>query len=162
PAGRVPSHAPRDEVICAGPPRSARVQSTTIMAPNGGAPGYALDDSDCEHERLIRQASRLAPMTERFLRDAGIAAGHRLLDVGSGVGDVAMLPARIVGPSGEVVGLERDSRAIARSSARAAEAGLKNVRFRLSDVRAISDGDLFDAAIGRLILEFVSDPVAGR
>jgi ubiquinone/menaquinone biosynthesis C-methylase UbiE len=130
------------------------------MAPNGAAPGYALGDSDREHERLIRQASRLAPMTDRFLRDAGIAAGHRVLDLGSGVGDVAMLAARIVGSSGEVVGLERDSRAIARASARAAEAGVHNVRFRLSDVREILDGDLFDAAIGRLILEFVPDPVA--
>src|SRR5262249_35582549 len=52
---------------------------------------YLLGSSDAEHERLIRQAVRLAPVTERFFREAGIGLGQRVLDVGSGVGDVAML-----------------------------------------------------------------------
>jgi ubiquinone/menaquinone biosynthesis C-methylase UbiE len=41
--------------------------------------------------------------------------GQRILDIGSGVGDVAMLAARLVGPSGEIVGIERDVRSIARA-----------------------------------------------
>jgi hypothetical protein len=40
-----------------------------------------------------------------------------------------MLAARLVGPSGEVVGIERDLRSITRARARAAEAGLQNVNF---------------------------------
>jgi SAM-dependent methyltransferase len=71
-----------------------------------------------------------------------------------------MLAARIVGPSGEVVGLERDSRSIARARARVAGAGLRNVSFIESDVGNIPEGKLFDAAVGRFILEFVHDPVA--
>ena len=66
---------------------------------------YSLGNTDAEHERLIRQAARLAPLTERLFREAGIGAGQRVLDVGSGVGDVAMLAGRLVGPSGEVVGV---------------------------------------------------------
>ena len=69
----------------------------------------ALGSTDSEHERLIRQAARLAPYTERFFREAGIGPGQRVLDLGSGVGDVAMLAARLVGPSGEVVAVERDA-----------------------------------------------------
>jgi predicted methyltransferase len=65
---------------------------------------YLLGSTDAEHDRLIRQAVRLAPVTERFFREAGIGPGQRVLDLGSGVGDVAMLVARLVGPSGEVVG----------------------------------------------------------
>jgi len=64
---------------------------------------YLLGSSDREHERLIRQAVRIAPLTERFLREAGTGPGQRVLDVGSGVGDVAMLAARLVGSAEEVV-----------------------------------------------------------
>ena len=53
---------------------------------------------------------------ERCFREAGIGKGHRVLDVGSGVGDVALLLAHIVGSSGEVVGIERDPRSISRAS----------------------------------------------
>src|SRR5436190_22328069 len=95
---------------------------------------YALGSTDAEHERLIRQAARLAPCTERFFREAGIGAGQRVLDLGSGVGDVAMLVARLVAPSGEVVGIERDRRSLDRARVRVAEAGLQHVSFIQSDV----------------------------
>jgi ubiquinone/menaquinone biosynthesis C-methylase UbiE len=120
---------------------------------------YVLGSTDAEHDRLIRQAARLAPLTERLFREAGIGPGQRVLDLGSGVGDVAMLTARLVGPSGEVVGAERDMRSIARARARVAEAGLRNVSFTQSDVNQIQSSKPFDAAVGRFILMFVSDPV---
>src|SRR5436190_22270588 len=104
------------------------------MITNGSAFPYALGSTDAEHERLIRQAARLAPLTERLFRSAGIGLGQRVLDLGSGVGDVAMLAAKLVGPSGEVVGVERDPRSIARAIARVADAGLPNVTLTQSDV----------------------------
>src|SRR5215472_18655736 len=109
---------------------------------------YPLGHTDAEHERLIRQAARLAPITERFFRRAGIGRGQRVLDLGSGVGDVAMLVARIVGPSGEVVGIERDGISVARAKARVAEAGFLNVSFTQTDVNEIVSDKLFDAAVG--------------
>src|SRR5947208_7620086 len=121
---------------------------------------YALGSTEAENERLIRQARRVAPITERLFREAGIGPGQRVLDIGSGVGDVAMLAARLVGPSGEVVGVERDTRSIARARARVAEAGLHNVSFTRSDVNQIASDQLFDAAVGRFILMFLPDPVA--
>jgi 2-polyprenyl-3-methyl-5-hydroxy-6-metoxy-1,4-benzoquinol methylase len=121
---------------------------------------YALGNTDAEHERLMRQGARLAPLTERIFREAGIGAGQRILDLGSGVGDVAMLAARLVGSSGEVVGIERDGRSIARAQARVAEAGLHNVRFLHSHVDRIASDKPFDAAVGRFILMYVPDPAA--
>src|SRR4030095_15790859 len=61
-----------------------------------------------EHARLALQARILRPYTERFFRAAGLAPGMRVLDIGSGIGDVAMLAAEIVGPNGRVVGIDRD------------------------------------------------------
>ena len=130
------------------------------MTGSGSTSLYALGSTDAEHERLIRQASRLAPCTERFLCQAGIGPGQRVLDLGSGVGDVAMLAARLVGPSGEVVGIERDSRSIARARARVAEAGVNNVSFTQCDVYQAASDRPFDAAVGRLILMFLPNPVA--
>ena len=119
---------------------------------------YALGYTDAEYERLIRQAARFAPLTERFFREAGIASGQRVLDLGSGAGDVAMLVAKLVGPSGEVVGVERDARSVARARARALEAGLHNVSFTQTDVRDLAGAEPFDAAVGRLILMYLPDP----
>jgi methyltransferase family protein len=121
---------------------------------------YALGSTDAEHERLIRQAARIAPLTERLFREAGIGPGQRVLDLGSGVGDVAMLAARLVGASGEVVGIERDRRSLDRARARVAEADLDNVSFVQSDVSQITASKPFDAAVGRFILMWLPDPVS--
>jgi ubiquinone/menaquinone biosynthesis C-methylase UbiE len=120
---------------------------------------YALGYTNAEHDRLIRQAARIAPITERLFREAGIGPGDRVLDLGSGMGDVAMLVARMVGPSGEVVGIERDTSSIARARARVAEAGLRHVSFTQTDVNQIVSDKPFDAAVGRFILMFLPDPV---
>jgi ubiquinone/menaquinone biosynthesis C-methylase UbiE len=121
---------------------------------------YALGSTNSEHERLIRQAARIAPYTERLFREAGIGPGQRVLDLGSGVGDVSMLLARIVGPSGEIVGIERDACSIARAKARVAEAGLRNISFTEADVNQIGSNQPFDAAVGRFILMFLPDPAS--
>jgi len=73
---------------------------------------------------------------------------------------VALLLARLVGSSGEVVGVERDPRSISRARARVAEAGLHNVQFIESDVAQVRSDKLFDAAVGRYILMFVPDPAS--
>src|SRR5437868_12171493 len=134
------------------------VQSACIMTTPDSAPHYALGSSDAEHDRLIRQAALLAPFTERFFRGAGIGTGQRVLDIGSGVGDVAMLAATLVGPAGEVVGVERDERSIDRARTRVALAGLHNVTFTQSDVSQIASSKSFDAVVGRFILMFLPDP----
>jgi ubiquinone/menaquinone biosynthesis C-methylase UbiE len=130
------------------------------MKSHESQPDYFFGNTDAEHERLIRQANRLAPVTERFFREAGIGSGQRVLELGSGVGDVAMLVAGIVGPSGEVVAIERDPRAISRARGRAAESGLDNIEFVQADIAEYSTDSSFDAAVGRCILQFLPDPVA--
>jgi len=121
---------------------------------------YALGYTAAEQQRLIRQATRFAPVTERLFREVGIGPGQRVLDLGSGMGDVAMLVARLVGPTGEVVGIEREPSSIARAKGRVAEAGLRNLSFTQMDVTQIASDRPFDAAVGRFILMFLPDPVS--
>jgi 2-polyprenyl-3-methyl-5-hydroxy-6-metoxy-1,4-benzoquinol methylase len=120
---------------------------------------YALGYSDREHRRLIGQAERFHGISETFFRAAGICDGLRVLDLGSGVGDVAMLAASIVGPAGTVVGIERDPRSVERARDRVAQAGLANVTFVEGDVAQAPVADPFDAVIGRFILQFLPDPI---
>jgi len=121
---------------------------------------YILGYSGGEEDRLIRQALLMAPMTERLFREAGIGAGQRVLDIGSGLGDVSMLVANLVGPSGEVIGIERNPDYIARASERVSAVGFHNVTFIQADLNDVSVAGPFDAAVGRLILTFFPDPVA--
>ena len=122
---------------------------------------YAFTDRAHEQRRLASQAQLFDPLTERVFRAAGLGIGMRVLDLGSGAGDVAMLAARLVGREGEVVGVERDPEAVASAAARVAQAGMSNVRFIQGDVQTL-DGvaDGFDAAVGRFVLMYVPDPAA--
>jgi SAM-dependent methyltransferase len=130
------------------------------MTTSQSSANYPLGHTDAEHERLIRQAAQVAPITERFFREAGIELGQRVLDLGSGMGDVAMLAARLVGPSGEVVAIERDPKSISKARARVTDAGFHNVSFNESNVHEIPNEKPFDAAVGRFILMYLPDPVA--
>jgi ubiquinone/menaquinone biosynthesis C-methylase UbiE len=121
---------------------------------------FVFGSIETEHGRLVRQASLLEPLTERLLREAGVGRGMRVLDLGCGMGDVSMLAARLVGPTGHVVGVDRDDIVLADASQRAEAAGFKNIRFLHCDVADLPPSKPFDAAVGRFILAFVRDPVA--
>jgi len=73
-------------------------------------------------------------LTEEVLRRAGIGARMHALDIGSGAGDVAILAARLTGPSGSVLGIDRSEDAVRRASQRAAAEGLSWCRFSVADV----------------------------
>lgn len=106
----------------------------------------------------MRQAETFAPYTERLIRDAGIASGQRVLDVGSGVGDVALLTASVVGHTGSVLGIDRDPMALRK--ARSRSAGARNIEFLETDLSTLRIDGQFDAIVGRFILMFLPDPVA--
>jgi 2-polyprenyl-3-methyl-5-hydroxy-6-metoxy-1,4-benzoquinol methylase len=120
---------------------------------------YILGHSDREFRRLIRQAAILRPITERLMRDAGIRLGMRVLDLGCGAGDVSLLAAQSVGPSGTVLGIDRSPDAIAVARRRARTAGLRHVHFEEAEVGDFSGIEPFDMVIGRYVLIHQADPV---
>jgi ubiquinone/menaquinone biosynthesis C-methylase UbiE len=127
---------------------------------SGDANEYVLGHSAGELKRLRRQAQLLNPITRQYLIEAGIAPGMRVLDVGSGLGDVAFLAAELVGPSGHVLGVDRSPDALVLARSRAKEQSLANVTFVESELTAMVFDQHFDAAIGRFVLCHQPDPVA--
>ena len=83
----------------------------------------------------------------------------RVLDLGSGAGDVSILAARLVGREGEVMVLNATPKRWRGPTDRVAQVGLSNVRFIEGDAQTL-DGiaDGFDAAVGRLVLMYLPDP----
>src|SRR5262245_49468582 len=128
------------------------------MANDAPESAYALGYTTEEHGRLMRQAALVAPCTERLFRTAGIGPGDRVLDLGSGVGDVSILLSRLVGPTGVVVGVERDADSIAKAEGRLATAGIQNVSFVQSEASDPAVSGMFDAIAGRFILMYLPDP----
>jgi ubiquinone/menaquinone biosynthesis C-methylase UbiE len=121
---------------------------------------YVLGHTSVEQQRLIRQARVLAPLTERFLRDAGISSGMRVLDIGCGMGDVTMIAAQLVGPAGHLTSIDLDQASIETAQRRAAAFGFENTSFNRADIAAYVPPNPFDAIVGRLVLQFVADPIA--
>jgi SAM-dependent methyltransferase len=119
---------------------------------------YALGRSPQEYARLARQAEIMKPMTRRLFAEAGLQPGMRVLDLGSGAGDVCMLLAEMVGLGGTVIGLDLDEDAMLHARARAAAAGLANITFVHSDFAHYVPDAPLDAIVGRLVLMYQADP----
>ncbi|SDR97281.1 class I SAM-dependent methyltransferase [Bradyrhizobium canariense] len=121
---------------------------------------YSLGHSDTEIRRLLLQAEMLRPITERLLRRADLREGMRVLDMGCGTGDVAMLAAAIVGPTGSVVGVDQSEETVSLARRRADERNFGNVSFEVATLPDLAGPKDFDVAIGRYVLVHQSDPVA--
>jgi SAM-dependent methyltransferase len=119
---------------------------------------YAMGRTAAETQRLIKQAQRTEWLTRHLFEEAGIGAGMRVLDVGSGAGDVAFLAAELVEPTGAVVGVDIDPTVLATARSRAAAAGLAQVQFVEGDFRSIELDGAFDAVVGRAVLMYQADP----
>ena len=121
---------------------------------------YVLGHSDQELARLERQGEIFSVETRDVLRRAGVKTGMRVLDIGCGVGDVSMIAAEKVGPTGTVLGIDNVATALTTARARAQRAGYDWLAFEEADVYRFQPNEGFDAIIGRFVLLHLPDPIA--
>jgi SAM-dependent methyltransferase len=124
------------------------------------APEY-IHGTDAEEQARLSLLNDLLNLGA--LRELSLQGGERILDVGSGLGQLSRAMARATGF--RVVGIERSAEQIAeaqRQAARADETGL--VEFRQGDALQLPLRDeewgTFDLAHTRFLLEHVADPLA--
>jgi 2-polyprenyl-3-methyl-5-hydroxy-6-metoxy-1,4-benzoquinol methylase len=121
---------------------------------------YVLGHSREELDRLISQSRYIGELSDHFLHLAGLQPGMRVLDVGCCAGDVTLLAARIVGPSGRVTGIDRSAHSIALATARVSTAGLANVSFVTADAAGFAPKEPVDALVGRVVMMYWPDPAS--
>ena len=101
---------------------------------------------------------RLQPVSDRLVELAGVAPGHRVLDVATGLGEPAVTAARRVGPTGHVLGVDLSPQMLATARERAAGLGLRQVELREGNAEALELPEgAFDAVLCRFGLMFLSD-----
>jgi ubiquinone/menaquinone biosynthesis C-methylase UbiE len=117
--------------------------------------GASVDRS--AYDRYVGLWSRL--FVPDVLAGAGVAAGHRLLDVATGPGEAASMALPQIGPSGLVVGAD-----ISVEMLHAARTRFGDRRFRpvVADGQALPFAEsTFDSVICQLGLMFFPDPACG-
>jgi len=117
-----------------------------------------LFDRFVQYEHLV--VGGLAPHGERALALHPPDVGSSVLDIGCGFGDMSQAIARIVGPTGRVLGVDVAPRFIERAREDAQRAGVENARFDVADVQVASFDETFDYAYSRFGTMFFANPVA--
>lgn len=121
---------------------------------------YIHGTAQTEQERLALM-NRL--VNHRALTELTLSGGERILDVGCGLAGLTRAMARAVGPTGRVVGIERNSEQLAEALRQADAEGEANlVELRRGDVAELpltsEEWGSFDIVHARFLLEHLRRP----
>lgn len=137
------------------------MKQSHLKGETSSAPHY-LHGTDPQEQARLSLLNEL--LNGASLREMQLCGGERILDVGSGLGQLTRAMARAVGPRGHVLGIERSTEQLAEATRQASVAGEDNlVEFRQGDALALPlhnhEWGSFDIAHARFLLEHVSDPL---
>jgi SAM-dependent methyltransferase len=87
-----------------------------------------------------------------------LAAGERVLDLGSGAGTDSLIAAQMVGAAGRVTGVDMTPEMLAKARAAAAELGAANVEFVEAEAEHLPFADeSFDVVISNGVIDLIPD-----
>ena len=91
------------------------------------------------------------PLARRLVEMAGLHQGQTVLDVGTGTGLAAFLAARLVGPTGRVLGVDLSDGMLSVATRKIRDSQFKNLEFKKMDETALDLPDnSFDMVISNL------------
>jgi SAM-dependent methyltransferase len=127
---------------------------TIVTAPDPIAPPVA----DHGAQRLAVLGRVKWPTTIALLRRLGMRSGMQVLDAGCGSGAVTLALARMVGPSGRVVGFDHNKAVLRWAMDAATRQGVEQVTFCTADVHDLEAEDRYDLVFARFLLSRLPDP----
>ncbi len=101
----------------------------------------------------------LGEVTEDAFAIAAPREGERCIDIGCGFGETTQRMAGLVGPRGFVLGTDSSPHFVEDARREAAEAGIGNVEFEISDAQTAEWDPTFDYAFSRMGTQFFAAPV---
>src|SRR5271170_4015576 len=110
---------------------------------------YVLGGTQTEQERLVAQAAEFEVQSRWLLDQINIEPGWRAVDIGCGPIGILNLLSERVGPSGSVVGLEREQRFVTMARSQIAQRGMNNVE--------IMRGDALNTGLSKAAFDFVHE-----
>jgi SAM-dependent methyltransferase len=122
---------------------------------------YVLDGSDEDLQRLLNIAELSAEPTRTAFGKVGMGPGWRALDCGCGPLGALAVMAELVGPEGQVVGIDFNESTVQRARSLASTLELGNVEIMAGDIHDLDPATLggpFDLAFTRLFLVHQRDP----
>lgn len=127
---------------------------------NGGGSHYIHGTTGEEQNRLSRLNDIL---NARYLDELDPGPGERILDVGSGLGQLTLLMAEMAGSGGTVIGIERDERQLTRARELLRDHnGDSRPEFRRGDAMTLplekNEWGSFSLVHARFLLEHLPDP----
>ena len=113
------------------------------------------------HESVLRSHRwRTAENSAGYLLPL-LPPGASVLDVGCGPGTITADLARLVGPSGRVLGVDTSAKVLELAADTARDAGVTNVEFAVGDIHALGIEDAaFDVVHAHQVLQHLADPVS--
>src|SRR6516225_10236005 len=119
---------------------------------------YALATGEAADYRLGILHELYGPGTRRVLLECGVRGGMRVADLGCGVGMVTALLAKVVGPAGQVVGIDSSGAQLAQARRRS-NGGGTNIRFVVASATdtGLPPGS-FDLVYCRFLLIHLPEP----
>jgi 2-polyprenyl-3-methyl-5-hydroxy-6-metoxy-1,4-benzoquinol methylase len=132
-------------------------------SPSGRAPSSYVHGTAPEEQDRLGVLNGI--LNEGSLREAALQGSERIVDFGSGLGQLTRAMARAGGSRSRAVGIERSAEQIETATRLAREAGEEDrVDFRRGDVfdppLRPDEWGAFDVAHARFVLEHVPDPAA--
>lgn len=103
----------------------------------------------------------LSQHSEAIFPSLPVRQGDRVLDVGCGFGDTAIKLAALVGPGGNVIGIDCCDVFLDHARAEVRARGLANLSFMRGDAEIALPTDQFDFVFARFGTMFFANPVAG-
>lgn len=121
-----------------------------------GSNAYIFTDLESDRYRLARQAELFANQLRRTAPQYAGQEVESILDLGCGDGQLGMT-LREAYPNARLVGIDKDEQAIAKARDTAAERGLTNCEFIVTDLNEGLPAGSFDLILASYILTHVRD-----